>query len=145
MRNAGLFIAVAGLLGLAGCVRQCPPPASVDFTVPTPEAAAPAPYASAPTLLAPPAAGRDVYSLPPIAPTPAPVAPTPGGDVVILLSSDTFFGPSTAAQAVAARFYCSSRGKIADLVSRERPKEMQNDIFVDYSVLTYHCVIPAGR
>ncbi|HLN25551.1 MAG TPA: hypothetical protein VK558_16375, partial [Patescibacteria group bacterium] len=76
---------------------------------------------------------------------PAAAPQIPGTDIIVLLASDTFFGPSTAAQGVAARFYCSSRGKVAELVSRERPKEMQEDILTDYSVLTYRCVIPGGR
>ena len=144
MRYAVVFVAVAGLLGLAGCARQCPPPAATDiFSAAPPEPATPL----APMAIAPQPPARTIYSPAPAAPAfdaPA-AAPAPGTDIIVLLASDTFFGPSTSAQAVAARFYCSSRGKLAELVSRERPKEMQEDILADYSVLTYRCGIPGGR
>jgi len=145
MRHAVLFVAVAGLLGLAGCARQCPPTGSADFStaIPAPAAlSAPMPLTPQPSV-----AARSAYTPPVAAPLDAPAAAPqiPGTDIIVLLASDTFFGPSTAAQGVAARFYCSSRGKVAELVSRERPKEMQEDILTDYSVLTYRCVIPGGR
>jgi len=143
MRYAVVFVAVAGLLGLAGCARQCPPPASADVSAAFPEPVAP-------MAITPQPPSRSLYSPAPIMPAApafdAPVAaPAPSTDIIVLLASDTFFGPSTSAQAVAARFYCSSRGKVAELASRERPKEMQEDILADYSVLTYRCVIPGGR
>jgi hypothetical protein len=71
-----------------------------------------------------------------------PTAIVPTGDTVVLLASDTTFGPSMADADVAARYYCSSRGKMADFLSRERPPEMRGEVFAEYSVLTFRCVVP---
>ncbi len=66
--------------------------------------------------------------------------PIHSGDRFVFLASDSFFGPSTADAEVAARSYCATRGKTAQLVARERPHEMENDIFPEYAMMTYRCV-----
>lgn len=80
---------------------------------------------------------------PPPPPPPLPVA----GDTLVVLASDTNFGPSIADADTAARYYCSTRGKLSQFVSRERPQELQNNILPEFSVLTYHCYLAdaAGR
>ncbi len=65
-----------------------------------------------------------------------------GSDTLVILASDSYFGPSTADTAVAARYYCSTRGKLSQLLSRERPHEMQDDTLPEYAVLTYQCYVP---
>jgi hypothetical protein len=43
---------------------------------------------------------------------------------------------------VAARFYCSTRGKMTTLLAKERPPEMRTQIDQQWSVLTYRCYNP---
>lgn len=64
------------------------------------------------------------------------------GEVVVFLASDSMVGPSTADAATAARYYCSARGKLAALQSRERPQEMQHSVLSEYALLTYRCYSP---
>lgn len=61
------------------------------------------------------------------------------GDVVVVMASDSVFGPSTADAATAARYYCASRGKLAALESRERPRELHEPVLAEYSLLTFRC------
>ena len=79
-------------------------------------------------------------------PMPLTALPTPltsaTGDTVVILASDTYFGPSTADAAVAARYYCSTRGKLSQLLTRERPHEMEAPIRPEFSVMTYRCYTP---
>jgi hypothetical protein len=78
---------------------------------------------------------------PPPQPPPLPLA----GDTVVVLASDTTFGPSTADAETAARYYCSARGELLQLVSRDRPQEMSQPILSEFAVLTYRCYRPSGR
>jgi len=72
------------------------------------------------------------------------MAGSTAGDVVVVLASDSMLGPSTADAATAARYYCSSRGKLAALQSRERPEEMRQSALPEYSLMTYRCYVPGN-
>ena len=64
------------------------------------------------------------------------------GDVVVVMASDSMVGPSTADAATAARYYCSSRGKLAALESRQRPQELREPVLAEYSLMTFRCYTP---
>ena len=76
--------------------------------------------------------------------TPMPVTPVPanglGSDVFVVLVSDTMFGPDHEDANVAARFYCSTRGKLATFVGKQHPPEMRTTVFQEWSLLTFRCV-----
>ncbi len=72
-------------------------------------------------------------------------APAVGSDIVIVLASDGYFGPSMAQAEISARYYCTTHGKMAELLSRQRPPEMRDPIFAEYSVLTYRCYNPIQK
>lgn len=67
------------------------------------------------------------------------------GDTIIVLASDTLFGPDMSDSDVAVRYYCSTRGKLSVFVSKERPPEMKDSILRAWSVMTYHCVTPETK
>jgi len=71
-----------------------------------------------------------------------PAAPsgTPGSDTFVILVSDTSFGPDMEDANVAARFYCSTRGKLTTFISKEHPTELRTQVFQQWAVLTYRCV-----
>jgi hypothetical protein len=69
-------------------------------------------------------------------------AAMPDGDTVIVLASDTSFGPDMGDTDTAVRYYCSTRGKLSVFVGKDRPPEMRNEVFQAWSVLTYRCVAP---
>ncbi len=72
---------------------------------------------------------------------PMPIAPgASGSDAFVILTSDTNFGPDMEDANIAARFYCTTRGKLAYFVSKERPPELRTQVFVQWSVLTYRCI-----
>ena len=71
-----------------------------------------------------------------------PVTSAATGDTVVILASDSYFGPNTADTAVAARYYCSTRGKLSQLLARERPHEMQDNVLPEFAVMTYRCYTP---
>ena len=58
------------------------------------------------------------------------------------MASDSMVGPSTADAATAARYYCSSRGKLAALESRQRPLELREPVLAEYSLMTFRCYTP---
>jgi hypothetical protein len=72
---------------------------------------------------------------------PMPLVPgTPGSDTIVILVSDTNFGPDMEDANIAARFYCTTRGKLTAMVSKERPPEMRTQVYNQWSVLTYRCI-----
>lgn len=78
----------------------------------------------------------------------APQAPAPGPaiDTIVVLVSDTSFGPDMEDADKAARYYCSAHGKLSELVSKERPPEFRSDVLQAWSILTYRCYVPgSGR
>ena len=90
--------------------------------------------------LAAPAYASDSELPPEKLPT-SPVPPTGlGSDIFAILVSDTTFGPDMEDANVAARFYCSTRGKLATFVGKQHPPEMRTQVFQEWSVLTYRCV-----
>ena len=72
------------------------------------------------------------------------MAGSAAGDVVVILAGDSMLGPGTADAATAARYYCSSRGKVAVLQARERPQEMQQPVLTEYALMTYRCTVPGN-
>jgi len=76
---------------------------------------------------------------------PAPSANVVFGDVVVFLASDSAFGPSMRDGAIAARYYCSTKGKMAAFQSRERPPEAQSTVLAEYSMLIYRCYSPTDH
>jgi hypothetical protein len=73
----------------------------------------------------------------------APDAKALGSDTVVIVVSDTSFGPDADDADIAARYYCANRGKISSLVGKERPLEFRSQVLQQWSLLTYRCV-PAG-
>ncbi len=75
---------------------------------------------------------------------PMPNSPVPaaglGSDIFAILVSDTTFGPSQQDADIAARFYCSTRGKLTTFVGKQHPPEMHTTVFQEWSVLTYRCI-----
>jgi len=78
----------------------------------------------------------------------APAAPTDtktlGSDTLVVLVSDTTFGPDSEDADVAARYYCANRGKVSSLVGKERPLEFRSQVMQQWSLLTYRCTSPAN-
>ena len=72
-----------------------------------------------------------------------PTSPIPdtglGSDLLAVLVSDTPFGPNMEDANIAARFYCSSRGKLTQYDGRDHPPELNTQVFQEWSALTYHC------
>jgi len=64
----------------------------------------------------------------------------PGSDTLVVLVSDTNFGPNSDDADAAARYYCSNRGKLSNFVGKERPMEFRSQVFQQWSLLTYRCV-----
>ena len=90
---------------------------------------------------APAFADSDFFNQPPMKLPPSPVPPTGlGSDLFAVLVSDTTFGPDAEDANMAARFYCSTRGKLATFVGKEHPPEMRTQVFQEWSVMTYRCV-----
>ena len=88
-----------------------------------------------------PARAADVIDKMADNPTAMPVAPgKPGSDSVVILVSDTAFGPSMEDANAAARYYCTTRGKLYELVAKEHPPELHTQVFQQWSVMTYRCV-----
>jgi hypothetical protein len=88
-----------------------------------------------------PALADSLTDGPPLRLPTTPVPPTGlGSDIFVVLVSDTTFGPDMEDANMAARFYCSSRGKLATFVGKEHPPEMRTQMFQEWSVLTYRCV-----
>lgn len=79
---------------------------------------------------------------------PMPVSPIPpaglGSDVLAILVSDTAFGPDMEDANIAARFYCTTRGKLATFVGKQHPPEMRTQFLQEWAVLTYRCVDAAS-
>ncbi len=73
-------------------------------------------------------------------PAAAQPAPALGSDTFVILKSDTNFGPDLEDADVAARFYCSSRGKVMTFLGSDHPPEFRNRIMQEWTVLTYRCV-----
>ena len=73
-----------------------------------------------------------------------PTSPIPdtglGSDLLAVLVSDTPFGPNMEDANIAARFYCSTRGKLTTFVGKEHPPEMNTQVFQQWAVMTYRCV-----
>jgi hypothetical protein len=90
---------------------------------------------------APAFADSDLFEQPPVKLPASPVPPTGlGSDLFAVLVSDTTFGPDSEDANMAARFYCSTRGKLATFVGKEHPPEMRTQVFQEWSVMTYRCV-----
>jgi hypothetical protein len=68
---------------------------------------------------------------------------TPGSDTFVILVSDTSFGPDMQDADIAARFYCSTRGKLTTFIAKEHPPELRTQVFQQWSSLTYRCVSAA--
>ena len=81
----------------------------------------------------------------PTASTPESAASVSGGsDTFVVLASDSWFGPDMDDAATAARYYCSTRGKVARFVDRTEPHEMQHMLAASYALLTFRCLRPEG-
>jgi hypothetical protein len=117
MTSALLLIAIGG--SGAGCTAYCGPGPADAFVTggPTP-----------PQILAT---------------SPAPPGPVTSTDTIVLLASDSVLGPDSVDTAIAARYYCSQRGKLAAFVSKNSPPEMRDRIMPSYSLMTFRCVQPA--
>ena len=83
--------------------------------------------------------------------TPAPAESAPpaasatlGSDTFVVVVSDTTFGPTSDDADVAARYYCANRGKVSSFVGKDRPLEFRSQVFQQWSLLTYHCVVPGS-
>jgi len=63
-----------------------------------------------------------------------------GSDTIVVVVSDTTFGPDSEDAAVAARYYCANRGKVPSFVGKERPLEFRSQVFQQWSLLTYRCL-----
>jgi hypothetical protein len=63
-----------------------------------------------------------------------------GSDTLVVIVSDTAFGPDSADARDAARYYCANRGKLSVLVGKERPLEFRSQVLQQWSLLTYRCV-----
>jgi len=83
----------------------------------------------------------DPAAAPPLPPAADGLQP---GDTIVILASDTAFGPDGEDANVAARYYCANRGKLSAFVSKERPLEFRSQVFQQWSVITYRCVAPAA-
>ena len=64
----------------------------------------------------------------------------PGSDTLVVLTSDTTFGPDENDAMAAARYYCANRGKVSLLIGKERPLEFRSQVLQQWSLLTYRCV-----
>ena len=74
--------------------------------------------------------------------TPAPAAVGPGSDTVVVLVSDTTFGPDAIDARDAARYYCANRGKVSVFVGKETPMEFRSQVLQTWVLMTYRCVMP---
>jgi len=68
-----------------------------------------------------------------------------GSDTVAVLVSDTNFGPDAEDADTAARYYCSTRGKLSSFVGKEHPPEFRNQVMQQWAVFTYRCVAAEAK
>lgn len=71
--------------------------------------------------------------------------PLPGGpdtDVFTSLVGQRGVTPSLQDVAIAARYYCSTRAKLPQFVSRDLPPELMRQGAPSYDLITYRCVEP---
>jgi hypothetical protein len=68
-------------------------------------------------------------------------APAAGSDTLVIIVSDTAFGPDSADADAAARYYCANRGKVSYFVGKERPMEFRSQVLQQWALLNYRCVI----
>jgi hypothetical protein len=82
-----------------------------------------------------------MFNQPPMKLPTSPVPPEGlGSDTIIILVSDTTFGPDMEDANLAARFYCSTRGKLATFVGKDHPPELRTQVFQQWTPVTYHCI-----
>lgn len=75
--------------------------------------------------------------------SPATAMPATAGDTLVVLTSDTMFGPDMEDARIAARSYCADRGKLQRFVVKERLPEFRDEVFQSWSALTFKCVSAA--
>ena len=88
----------------------------------------------------PPPPGTEPPPIPPLVEIPAPGGPDT--DVFASLVGQRGGTPSMQDVAVAARYYCSTRAKLSQFISRDLPPELMRQGLPSYDLITYRCVDP---
>ena len=121
MRRLVVLAVLAG--ATAGCASMCGP---------APAPPSPQPVAVVPATPEPP--------IPPMVEVGPPK--TPDTDVFAMLAAQRGGTPTLQDVELAARYYCSSRAKLPQFVSRDLPPELIRKSMPSYDLVTYHCVTP---
>ena len=68
-----------------------------------------------------------------------------GSDTLVVMVSDSAFGPDGNDADAAARYYCANRGKVSTLVGKERPFEFRSQVLQAWSLFTYRCAVAGSN